>query len=144
MKPACGHTRDNFHKASPVKRLLSLFGKQRIEEEAMADDSTLLSSPPTAATSIQRLTPPILLVHGIEDSTVPFTATSDAARTLRSCGLKVCDEVYLEETTHQDVIMHFMLGGVARDVVMDWLLSQQQCRCNRQQQRWEVELQSRL
>lgn len=135
MKPACGHTRDNFHKASPVKRLLSLFGKQRIEEkEAMSD----------RATSIQQLTPPILLVHGIEDSTVPFTATSDAARTLRSCGLKVCDEVYLEETGHQDVIMHFMLGGVARDVVMDWLLLQQQCRRNRQQQRWEVELQSRL
>jgi hypothetical protein len=135
MKPACGHTRNNFHKASPVKRLLSLFGKQRRieEEEAMAD----------RATSIQQLTPPILLVHGIEDSTVPFTATSDAARTLRSCGLEVCDEVYLEETGHQDVIMHFMLGGVARDVVMDWLL-QHQCRRNRQQQRREVELQSRL
>ena len=104
MKPICGYSRDNFHRASPVKRLLSLFRGQR--EDLMLH---------------QQLTPPILLVHGIEDPVVPFTATSDAGRILRSCGLKRCDEMYLEETSHQDVIMHFMLGGLARDLVFDWL-----------------------
>lgn len=109
MKPICGNSRENFHKASPVKRLLSLLGKQR--EETTATSST-----------IQQLTPPILLVHGIEDNIVPFTATADAGRLLRSCGLKQCDEIYLEETSHQDVIMHIMLGGPAKDLVLDWLL----------------------
>lgn len=124
MKPICGHSRENFDRASPVKRLLSLFGKQR--EGAAATSPT-----------IQQLTPPILLVHGIEDSTVPFTATSDAGRLLRSCGLKQCDEIYLEETNHQDVIMHFMLGGPAKDSVLNWLL---QC----SQQKKTTQFQSRL
>lgn len=110
MKPICGHTRENFAQASPVKRLLSLLGKQRGESTAIT------------SSIIQQLAPPILLVHGIEDSTVPFTATSDAGRHLRSCGLNRCEEVYLEETSHQEVIMHFMLGGSAKDVVLDWLL----------------------
>jgi hypothetical protein len=71
--------------------------------------------------TIQQCMPPILLVHGIEDTTVPFTATSDAGRVLRSCGIKTCDEIYLTDTGHQDVIMHFMMGGCARDIVLDWL-----------------------
>jgi len=106
MKPICGHSRDSFDRASPVKRLLSLFREQQR----------------TATTTIQQLTPPILLVHGVEDSTVPFTATADAGRMLRSCGLKKCDEMYLDETNHEDVIMHFMLGGLAKDLVLGWLL----------------------
>ena len=74
--------------------------------------------------TLQQITPPILFVHGIEDATVPFTATSDAARILKSCGLTDCQEIYLEKTTHQDVIMHFMMGGAAMDAVFDWLLGQ--------------------
>lgn len=65
----------------------------------------------------------ILLLHGIEDSTVPFTATSDAAFTLRTCGLVNCDEVYIEKCGHQDVVMQFMLGGAARDITMDYLVT---------------------
>mmetsp|Transcript_4979 Transcript_4979/g.11372 ORF Transcript_4979/g.11372 Transcript_4979/m.11372 type:complete len:206 (-) Transcript_4979:70-687(-) len=106
MKPICGHSRDSFDRASPVKRLLSLFREQQR----------------TATTTIQQLTPPILLAHGVEDSTVPFTATVNAGRMLRSCGLKKCDEMYLDETSHEDVIMHFMLGGLAKDLVLGWLL----------------------
>ena len=111
LKPICGHTRENFNKASPVKRLLALLPKQ-------IDDSTRSGS------TIQQLMPPILLLHGIEDTVVPFTATSDAGRQLRSCGLQ-CDENYLSETGHQDVIMHFMLGGEAKDLTLDWLLKRQ-------------------
>lgn len=126
MKPICGHSRDNFHEASPAKHLLTLFGEQN--EKAIATSPT-----------IQHLTPPILLVHGVEDSTVPFTATSDAARMLRSCGIKQCDEIYLEKTGHQDVIMHFMLGGRAKDLVMEWLTN-----CSKQQEMSQLSLQSRL
>jgi len=111
MKPICGHSRKKFNEASPVKRFLSLFREQ-------SDDDSVLHN---HARSIQQLTPPILLVHGIEDSTVPFTATADAGRILRSCGLQRCDEIYLDETGHQDVIVHFMFGGLAKDLVLDWL-----------------------
>ena len=111
LKPICGHTRENFDRASPVKRLLALLPKQ-------TDSSTRYSG------TIQQLMPPILLMHGIEDTVVPFTATADAGRQLRSCGLK-CDELYLSESSHQDVIMHFMLGGKAKDLTLDWLLKRQ-------------------
>jgi len=109
LKPICGHTRENFNRASPVKRLLALLPKQ-------TDDSRRSGS------TIQQLMPPILLMHGIEDTVVPFTATSDAGRQLRSFGLR-CDEIYLSETGHQDVIMHVMLGGKAKDLTLDWLFN---------------------
>ncbi|KAL9184378.1 hypothetical protein ACHAXT_002464 [Thalassiosira profunda] len=106
MKPICGHSRENFHKANPMRRLRALLAKQKED----------------IAGTIPQLFPPVLLVHGIEDSTVPFTATSDAGRMLRSSGVERCEEMYLEETGHQEVVMHFMLGGPAKDLAMDWLL----------------------
>ena len=45
---------------------------------------------------------------------------------LRSCGLTRCDEIYLDGTGHQDVVMHFTFGSLARDLVLDWML-----RCRR-------------
>ena len=127
MKPICGHSRINFDKASPAIRLMNLLAQQRREEFPSSSSTTSKYSQPT---TIQHHFPPTLLVHGIEDSTVPFTATSDAGRILRSCGVQQCDEIYLEETGHQEVVMHFMLGGPAKDLVMDWLL----LNCSRQRQ----------
>ena len=128
MKPICGHSRANFDKASPAKRLLSRLASFREHD------------------GLQQMTPPMLLVHGIEDATVPFTATSDAARILRSCGLKYCDEIYLERTSHQDVIMHFMLqDGSAMDVVFDWLLGRKRRQKSTGREGGKrIELQSRL
>ncbi|KAL7546918.1 hypothetical protein ACHAWF_010244 [Thalassiosira exigua] len=103
MMPICGHSRENFDKASPARRLRHLVAKY----------GELL---------IRQRSPPLLLVHGIEDATVPFTATADAGRALRGCGMD-CDELYLEETGHQDVVMHFMLGGRARDLALDWMVT---------------------
>jgi hypothetical protein len=111
MKAICGHTRANFRSASPVYRFLSLLRDDDGED---------------ASNTVQKLSPPILLVHGIEDATVPFTATADAGRTLRSCGLTRCDEMYLDGAGHHDVIMHFMFGGPAKDLVLDWIF---QCHC---------------
>ena len=101
MQPICGRTRENFRRASPLHQLLSLLATQR-------------------GGTLQRLMPRVLLVHGVEDTTVPFTATADAGRRLRGC-LGRCEEVYLAGTGHQDVIMHLMLGGPARDTVLEWL-----------------------
>jgi len=63
----------------------------------------------------------MLLLHGIEDQTVPFTATAEAARILRSCGVTHCSEVYVACADHQDPIMHLMLGGRARTAIMKWI-----------------------
>jgi len=114
MKPICGYTRLNFDRASPAKRLLSNLASFR-EQVDSADSANL---------TMQQITPPMLLVHGIEDPVVPFTATSDAARKLKSCGLTDCHEIYLEKTEHQEVIMQFMMGGPAMDAVFDWLRGQ--------------------
>jgi len=65
--------------------------------------------------------PRMLLVHGIEDDTVPFTSTVDAAAIVRSCGVRGCEECYVPDIGHQDVVMQLMLGGVVRDLVMGWL-----------------------
>jgi dipeptidyl aminopeptidase/acylaminoacyl peptidase len=61
------------------------------------------------------------LIHGIEDDTVPFTSTGEAARLLRACGTTKCDEIYLPETGHSDAILHVMFGGRARNDILDWL-----------------------
>lgn len=113
MNPICGYTRLNFDRASPAKRLLSNMASFREQVDSVRTNSTM-----------QEISPQMLLVHGIEDATVPFTATSDAGRKLRSCGLTDCHEIYLEKTEHQDVVMHFMMGGSAMDAVFDWLREQ--------------------
>ena len=109
MKAICGGSLDNFTIASPVSRLNATFLSDEI-----------------ASTNLQRAqecSPRILFVHGIEDTTVPFTATADAARSLQCYGLVHCNEVYLGKCGHQDVIMQFMLGGAAPEIVMDYLLA---------------------
>ena len=65
----------------------------------------------------------MVLIHGVEDETVPFTATSEAARVLRSCGLRQLDEIYVTGTGHQEDIVQVMLGGKFRDLIVDWLSS---------------------
>jgi acetyl esterase/lipase len=105
MKPACGYSRDNFDKSSPA---LSL--KRGLK--AVNNESRVASLLP----------PSILLVHGMEDSTVPFTATSEAASILRSCGVSQVDEIYLAQIQHQETVMHLMLGGITCDETLKWML----------------------
>ena len=119
MKAICGGTRDNFSVVSPISRMM--FN---------------LTTTPAGHTTNGQL-PPILLIHGVEDTTVPFTATADAARSLRSSGLFVVDEVYLDKCGHEDVVTQFMFGGEARDFTMNYLL-------DGEKRRSKVEIQSRL
>lgn len=64
---------------------------------------------------------PILLAHGMEDDTVPFTQTSEVARILRSHGWTAVEEVYLGKTGHNEVVIQLMQGGPALDVVQRFL-----------------------
>eukprot|EP00521_Asterionellopsis_glacialis_P010150 CAMPEP_0195301100 /NCGR_PEP_ID=MMETSP0707-20130614/28697_1 /TAXON_ID=33640 /ORGANISM="Asterionellopsis glacialis, Strain CCMP134" /LENGTH=455 /DNA_ID=CAMNT_0040363955 /DNA_START=37 /DNA_END=1404 /DNA_ORIENTATION=+ len=105
MKAANGYSREKFKENSPavrLQRLLATFSESK-------------------AMSLGNFFPQTLLMHGVEDSTVPFTATSEAAHIVRSCGVTKCDEIYLAQTAHQDVVMHLMLGGRARENVVRWL-----------------------
>jgi hypothetical protein len=73
----------------------------------------------------------MLLLHGMDDTTVPFTSTADCARQLRSAGLvsnhdnltdSSLDEVYLTGVGHQDTIVQVMMGhGPTSDIVKQWM-----------------------
>ena len=106
MKAANGHTREEFRRNTPGYRI----------KESLANHSERKSAISTYFPSR------ILLVHGIEDDTVPFTATSECARVLRSCGIEQCEEFYAPFTGHQEAVMHLMLGGRVKDFICQWLL----------------------
>jgi acetyl esterase/lipase len=106
MKACNGYTREQFRLNTPSLRL------QDFLITWQESDSHLV---------VDRFFPRTLLLHGIEDDTVPFTATSEAARILRSCGVTRCDEYYAPLTGHQDIIMHLMLGGRAQTAIVKWL-----------------------
>lgn len=105
LKPANGHSREEFHKHSPAVYLRDAMS-ECLECEAIAIDNFL---------------PKIALIHGMEDNIVPYTATSDAARILRSCGFTKCDELYLTNTGHNDTVGQVMLGGKAQNAINGWL-----------------------
>lgn len=104
MKPVNGYSRQAFDENSPALRWM----------QSLVDISEM-------SASIKDAFPRMLLVHGIEDSTVPFTATAEAARILRSCGVERCEEVYVAKVGHQDTVMEIMMGGKTQDAVMDWI-----------------------
>eukprot|EP00816_Leptocylindrus_hargravesii_P011568 CAMPEP_0196810082 /NCGR_PEP_ID=MMETSP1362-20130617/9917_1 /TAXON_ID=163516 /ORGANISM="Leptocylindrus danicus, Strain CCMP1856" /LENGTH=400 /DNA_ID=CAMNT_0042184945 /DNA_START=122 /DNA_END=1320 /DNA_ORIENTATION=+ len=110
MKAACGHSSEEFFHNSPAFRL------KKILTEFDEDEKHCIC----------KFVPRMLLVHGIEDTTVPFTATSLAANILTHCGVAQCDEAYISKTGHQDTIMHFMLGGKTQETVMAWLVQMKQ------------------
>lgn len=71
---------------------------------------------------VPEVIPPLLFIHRIDCTTIPFTAMVDAAHALWSCGAVDCEQVYLEKCDHQDVVMYLMVGGVASDWIMGYLL----------------------
>ncbi len=107
MKACNGYTREQFRWNSPARRLQDFLATY--QEGAF---NTL---------TVNSFFPRTLFVHGIEDDTVPFTATSEAARILRSCGIDYCDEFYAPLTGHQDAVMQLMLGGRVKDFIRGWL-----------------------
>jgi hypothetical protein len=108
MKPACGLSREGFRRHSPALRLRSLLATNSDGDRKEPTDSI-------------RKFPKVLLLHGIEDGTVPFTATADAARLLRQCGVGRCDELYVAGTGHQDAVVQLMAGGPTREHVVEWI-----------------------
>jgi acetyl esterase/lipase len=105
LKPACGGTRDHFQYYSPAVRL----------------KNALSMTEPVENNFVFHTMPRILLVHGIDDSTVPFTSTAEAGQILRCCGVRDCREYYVPNCGHPDVVMQLMLEGKTGAVVSSWL-----------------------
>lgn len=110
LKAANGYTREAFQQNSPAHRLYTLVSKL---DETDYDRHNKMG--------LDYYFPNILLVHGIEDETVPFTATGEMGRSFRSCGLTHCDELYVPKTGHQDAVVHLMLGGPVEEMIVHWL-----------------------
>lgn len=123
MKPACGYSREAFDYYSPAIKLQTLLrgGTRRGGTGRHPNNSGDLEN--VVDVNMTKLIPPMLLLHGVEDDTVPFTSTSEAARIIKSCGAGHCSEYYMSKVGHSDVIMHFMLGGRSPVVVIDWLMN---------------------
>lgn len=114
MKPACGFTRDSFDHYSPAILLKSLYGiTNRNHPDSCQEDCT--------DEIIAKYMPNVLLIHGVDDTTVPFTSTSEVAQILKSCGVCHCQEYYIV-CGHAHVVMQLMLGGVSQEIVMKWLI----------------------
>jgi len=110
--------------------------------------------------------PELLFVHGMEDETVPFTATAEVAYRFRSVlggGGKMmkkkdgttagstagdvggCYEYYIPKIGHQDTVVHLMLGGKVRTFLQNWLRTmKKKDRQTRIQRLTKMTLQSKL
>lgn len=105
MKPVNGFTRLAFEHNSPARRL----------------QNALKSLSSRAEAALNQICPHMALIHGVEDDTVPFTATSEAGRLFRSFGLTRIQEIYIPFTGHQDAIVQCMLGGKVSVEVVGWI-----------------------
>lgn len=114
MKPACGMTRDNFKSSSPgirLARTLSVMEHNRNKNLPCVD----------------QYMPRMLLLHGMKDTTVPFSSTAECARMLRSCGVTRYSEQYLGNADHGQTVLDLMRGGQTLDCVKSFL---QDCESN--------------
>ena len=111
MKPTCGSTRTAFRHWSPARKLQAALATATTTNKSLANPCML-----------QQLLPPLLLLHSVDDETVPFTSTSEAAHVLHSCGITKLDQVYVADSiAHQDTVMHLMLGGRVLDETLAWI-----------------------
>lgn len=106
MKAACGYSREQFRLNSPALRLQDF----------------LVSIDEHGDLCPEAFFPRTLLLTGIEDSVVPFTATCCAAQALRSCGVSNCNEIYIPSAGHEDTVIQLMLGGRISKEVTEWLV----------------------
>ena len=113
----------DFEAARGVEELSPLKAAGGLSLEALQSNSPAheLQNFLLVCEPIQAYMPPsILLVHGMEDTTVPFTATAEMARRLVACGLAP-QQLYLAKTGHQDTVLQMMLGGLTCQKVVAWL-----------------------
>jgi len=113
MKEACGNSQTGFAKCSPTYLIRDFIDKH---------GSGVL--------------PDSIFIHGALDDTVPYTSTQECTNELYQ-GINGDNDdqqhsleerqrfqtLIMPEVGHADTIIHFMMGGETRDIVLRWLSS---------------------
>ena len=104
MKPASGGSESSFKSCSPTYQVHDFVRKYGSE-----------------------LLPKMLLIHGAQDDTVPYTSTTELSQELHKGIVDQPSEkqrfktLILPEVGHADTVVQFMMGGETRDCVLNWL-----------------------
>jgi acetyl esterase/lipase len=69
--------------------------------------------------------PPMLICHGMLDSTVPYTSSAHFVEALQQTREAKADLSVLNDVEHAETVLHLMFGGVTRDFILDWIWRQQ-------------------
>jgi acetyl esterase/lipase len=108
MKAACGYDKKRLSDYSPVLQLFqNIVTRPRVEQHRFHEAC-----------------PRIALIHGVQDETVPYTSSRQAARLLSLSGIPKLEEMFLSEAGHSDTVLELMFGGKTQDAVMEWLLTE--------------------
>jgi acetyl esterase/lipase len=117
MAPICGGTVAAWRRNSPTH---------------LAKTTATKAVPNESEGSVQPNTwPPTLLLHGVCDSTVPYTSSVHFFDTIASTN--PCNRLHLlPETEHAETVLQLMLGGPTRAVILDWIASLSDNPCSQQ------------
>lgn len=100
LQPANGHAEEEWALRSPTR---------------LVDKTTSSNLPPT------------LLIHGVEDTVVPYTSALEFHEALQECQAhNNCTLSLLPSIEHAETVLQLMVGGKTQDVVVDWLERQLQ------------------
>ena len=105
MQPACGNSREKFLRYSPAVQL------SHLTKSLSSKERNLLSG----------YFPKMTLIHGMEDSTVPYSSSKEAARIFKTTGFTQCAEIYEKDVGHEEAILQIMLCGPIQDIVTETL-----------------------
>lgn len=108
LAPACGMSLGGWKKVSPF-----LLAQRRsiIEEKDEEETRSMICQNFPAST---------ILIHGVMDTTVPYTSTQSFAEATGLEWLPLVDQV-----GHGDTISGLMFGGPSQKVVLDWMRTAQ-------------------
>jgi acetyl esterase/lipase len=74
--------------------------------------------------------PPVLILHGEKDTTVPYTSSLRLVQSLhqalarREKESRVSVKI-MPGVQHADTVLHLMFGGITREKVLEWLMTQE-------------------
>lgn len=101
-------------------------GVERFSPMAVACGGNLAAWKAHSPTRVAETTsevPPVLILHGDSDTTVPYTSSDKIARSLKNAASNendVCLEV-LPGTDHAETVLQLMFGGPTQDKIFGWL-----------------------
>jgi acetyl esterase/lipase len=142
LKPAFGYTMEQWIAHSPLRIVQASIAKGtkslKSSQSPTPSPANITEAVPCTTSlhgviNVNKL-PSTLFIHGTTDTTVPYTSSwnmslamqhllGDDTKTTeeRQCHLEI-----LPNVGHVDPILHLMVGGTTRDVVLNWMVQQEQ------------------